>query len=285
VPVKKKKKFKQRLQHSVRFDIAFDAWNEFRDTSKPLINFVQAGSISDKKFLVGDLILSINNTKIKTVGDLDFEVNKIDWGDEVSFEVKRLDKIEKVKIKTISIKSYHKNHVTWPCHVKVKNNLVSIEKQAFEYPDFDGSVENGDILISIDSEKISSEFDFGRVTSKYKPGNNVEFRIKKKDKSKDLPPVDGVMIGRAVIKKPKFLQNLEKKIYPNSKFKVKNTEEIIKELQLYFDHQQKLGEKKTNITKQWHGLFSSSSGAKKWRKSLSEGMSPVEAYESIFYLL
>ena len=80
--VKKKKKFKQRLQHSVRFDIAFDAWNEHRDTSKPLINFVQVGSISDKKFLVGDLILSINNTKIKTVGDLDFEVNKIDWGDE-----------------------------------------------------------------------------------------------------------------------------------------------------------------------------------------------------------
>ena len=184
--VKKKKKFKQRLQHSVRFDIAFDAWNEHRDTSKPLINFVQAGSISDKKFLVGDLILSINNTKIKTIGDLDFEVNKIDWGDEVLFEVKRLDKIEKVKIKTISIESYHKNRVTWPCHVKVKNNLVSIEKQAFEYPDFDGSVENGDILISIDSEKISSEFDFGRLTSKYKPGNNVEFKIKKKDKSKEI---------------------------------------------------------------------------------------------------
>ena len=67
--VKKKKKFKQRLQHSVRFDIAFDAWNEYRDTSKPLINFVQAGSISDKKFLVGDLILSINNIEIKTIGD------------------------------------------------------------------------------------------------------------------------------------------------------------------------------------------------------------------------
>ena len=184
--VKKKKKFKQRLQHSVRFDIAFDAWDEYRDISKPLISFVQAGSISDKKFLVGDLILSINNTKIKTIGDLDFEVNKIDWGDEVSFEVKRLNKIEKVKIKTISIESYHKNHVTWPCHVKVKNNLVSIEKQAFEYPYFDGSVESGDILISIDTEKISSEFDFGRITSKYKPGNNVEFKIKKKINQKKL---------------------------------------------------------------------------------------------------
>ena len=53
-----------------------------------------------------------------------------------------------------------------------------IEKSAFEYQNFDNSVENGDILISIDSEKISSEFDFGKITSKYKPGNNVEFKIK-----------------------------------------------------------------------------------------------------------
>ena len=66
--VKKKKKFKQRLQHSVRFDIAFDAWNEFRDTSKPLINFVQAGSISDKRFLVGDLILSILDGELTLEG-------------------------------------------------------------------------------------------------------------------------------------------------------------------------------------------------------------------------
>ncbi len=179
--VKKKKRFIQRLQHIVRFDIGFDAKNEHRSTSKPLINFVQAGSISDKKLLVGDLILSINNANIKTIGDLDFETNKIDWGDVVLFEVKRSNKIEKVKIKTISFQSFQKKTVNWPCHVKVENNLVLIEKNAFEYPDFDNSVENGDILLSINSEKISSELDFGRVTSKYKPGNNVEFKIKKKE--------------------------------------------------------------------------------------------------------
>ena len=179
--VKKKKKFVQRLQHIVRFDIGFDARNSQRDISKPLINFVQAGSISDKKLLVGDLILSINNIKVKTIGDLDFETNKIDWGNEVLFEVKRSNKIEKVKIKTISFQNFQKNNVNWPCHVKVKNNLVLIEKNAFEYPDFDNSVEDGDILLSIDSEKISSEFDFGKITSKYKPGNNVEFKIKKKE--------------------------------------------------------------------------------------------------------
>ena len=182
----KKRKYVQRIQHLVRFDIGFDARNDQRDISKPLINFVQTGSISDNKFFVGDLILSINNTKVKTIGDLDFEVNKIDWGDKVLFELKRLDKIEKVKIKTISIDNYHKNHVSWPCHVKVQNNLVLIEKSAFEYQNFDNSVENGDILLSIDSEKISSEFDFGKVTSKYKPGDNVEFTIKKKDKSKEI---------------------------------------------------------------------------------------------------
>ena len=179
--VKKKKKFVQRLQHIVRFDIGFDARNSQRDISKPLINYVQAGSISDKKLLVGDLILSINNIEIKTIGDLDFETNKIDWGNEVLFEVKRSNKIEKVKIKTISFQNFQKNNVSWPCHVRVKNNLVLIEKNAFEYPDFDNSVEDGDILLSIDSEKISSEFDFGKITSKYKPGNNVEFKIKKKE--------------------------------------------------------------------------------------------------------
>jgi len=186
VPLKKKKKFIQRLQHSVRFDIGFDVRNENRDASKPLINFVQAGSVSDKKFIIGDLIISINKIKIKTVGDLDFEVNKIDWGDEVLFEVKRLNKIEQVKIKTISIENYQKKHVVWPCHIKVKNNLGLIEKSAFEYPDFDRLVEDEDILLSIDSKKISSLFDFEKITSKYKPGKTVEFKVKKKNKSKEI---------------------------------------------------------------------------------------------------
>lgn len=186
MPTKKKKKFVQRLQHSVRFDIGFEARNEHRDTSKPLINFVQRGSISEKKFLIGDLILSVNKTKIKTIEDLDFEVNKIDWGNEVLFEVKRLNKIEKVKIKTISIENYQKNHVAWPCHIKVKNNLVFIEKNAFEYPDFDNLVEDEDILLSIDTHKITSLLDFGKVTSKYKPGNFVEFKVKKKISQKKL---------------------------------------------------------------------------------------------------
>ena len=135
---------------------------------------------------MGDLILSINNIKVKTIEDLDFETNKIDWGKEVLFEVKRLNKIKKVKIKTISIQNFQKKSVNWPCHVNVKNNLVLIKKNAFEYPEFDRLVEDDDILISIDSKKILSEFEFGGVTSKYKPGDTLEFKIKKKNKSDEI---------------------------------------------------------------------------------------------------
>jgi S1-C subfamily serine protease len=94
--------------------------------------------------------------------------------------------LKEVKIKTISIENYQKNHAVWPCHIKVNNNLVLIEKNAFEYPDFDNLVDDEDILLSIDSHKITSVLDLGKVTSKYKPGNYVEFKIKKKNKSKEI---------------------------------------------------------------------------------------------------
>ena len=41
-----------------------------------------------------------------------------------------------IKIK-FYLQNFQKNNVNWPCHVRVKNNLVLIEKNAFEYPDFD----------------------------------------------------------------------------------------------------------------------------------------------------
>ena len=60
--------------------------------------------------------------------------------------------------------------MTWPRHIKVENNLVLIEKNAFEYPEFDKLVEDNDILISIDSKKISSLFDFGKLLQNINQG-------------------------------------------------------------------------------------------------------------------
>ena len=101
----------QRLRHKVRFNIEFDYKEEDSHKSKPLIVFVQAGSISENKFFNGDLIKSINNIQIKTGDDLDNEINKLNWGDEVLFEVERKNKIEKVNIKTISFNHYKENCV------------------------------------------------------------------------------------------------------------------------------------------------------------------------------
>ena len=103
---KKNKRDPQRLQHSVRFDIEFYTKNKEDDPSKLIIDFVQAGSISDKKFFIGDLIKSVNETKVINKVDLDNEINKVNWGEEVVFEVERKNKIEKVKIKTISFDNY-----------------------------------------------------------------------------------------------------------------------------------------------------------------------------------
>ena len=71
----------------------------------------------------------------------------------INYKIKK----QEVKIKTISIENYHKNHAVWPCHIKVTNNLVLIEKNAIEYPDFDNLVDDEDILLSIDSPSNLAE--------------------------------------------------------------------------------------------------------------------------------
>ncbi len=80
---KKKRKDPQRLKHKVRFNIEFDYKPKDSHKSKPLIVYVQAGSISENKFFNGDLIKSVNSIQVKTGDDLDNEINKLNWGDEV----------------------------------------------------------------------------------------------------------------------------------------------------------------------------------------------------------
>ena len=57
---KKNKRDPQRLKNSVRFDIEFFIKPKEKESTL-LIVFVQSGSVSDKKFLIGDLIKSVNN--------------------------------------------------------------------------------------------------------------------------------------------------------------------------------------------------------------------------------
>ena len=177
---KKKRKDPQRLKHKVRFNIEFDYKPKDSHKSKPLIIYVQAGSISENKFFNGDLIKSVNNIQIKTGDDLDNEINKLNWGDEVLFEVERKNKIEKVNIKTISFDHYKKNNVVWSLAIEEVNKLIKIKQYGIEYK-FKNELEVGDELISINSEKILSIRDFDKERAKYKVGDVVEYKIQRKN--------------------------------------------------------------------------------------------------------
>ena len=108
------KKDPQRLKHSVRFDIEFFLDPKEKEVKKLLIVFVQKGGIADKKFLIGDVIKSVNGVTVTNRIELDNEVNKVDWGDEVTFDVERKNKIQEVKIKTLSLSLIHISEPTRP---------------------------------------------------------------------------------------------------------------------------------------------------------------------------
>ena len=175
---KKIKKDPQRLKHKVRFSIEYNCEAKDAHKSKPIIAFVEAGGISEKKFFIGDVVKSINGIKVKTVDNLDNEVNKLNWGDEVFFEVERDNKIEKVNIKTISFEHYKENCITWGIGIKKVGKLIKIERVGIEY-NINHEIDVGDTPIAINSEKISSMEDFDRERSKYKVGDNIKYKIQK----------------------------------------------------------------------------------------------------------
>ncbi len=92
-------------------------------------------------------------------------------------------------------------------------------------------------------------------------------------------PVDGVMLGREVIKNPWILAKLDKVLFSGNSNLPNSPELIIDELQRYFEKQIKIGYRPTQITKQWSYLFKNCPGSKIWRHNLARGLSPVEAYK------
>ncbi len=64
--------------------------------------------------------------------------------------------------------------------VEEVKRLIKIKNYGIEYT-FDNEVEVGDELISINSEKISSLYDFDKERAKYKVGDVVEYKIQRKN--------------------------------------------------------------------------------------------------------
>ena len=86
----------QRLKHKVRLDIEFYE-NPKNKKIELLIVFIQKGGVSDGKLLLGDIIKSINGIAVNNKEiEFDNEINKINWGDEATFEVERKNKIQNI---------------------------------------------------------------------------------------------------------------------------------------------------------------------------------------------
>ncbi len=96
------------------------------------------------------------------------------------------------------------------------------------------------------------------------------------------PKVDGVMLGRSVIKKPLLLRDLSQSLENDDVKKVPTLEEIMINLNSYFIKRESEGVPAARITRQWHGLFSKLTGARKWRRLLSSGYKPLDAYNEAF---
>ena len=155
--IKKKniKKDPQRLKHKVRFDIEL-----FQDPKnnevKLFIVFIQKGGIADWKLLLGDKIKSINGIAVNNKEiQFDNEINKINWGDEIILEVERKNKIQNIKIKTLSFENYKKKHAVWGIDIKEEKKQMVIKSYGIEY-NYSNYIEPGDILLEINSVKINS---------------------------------------------------------------------------------------------------------------------------------
>lgn len=86
---------------------------------------------------------------------------------------------------------------------------------------------------------------------------------------KSLKHVDGVMIGRAAYENPYVLATIDQDIFDEKK-PIKTRCEILKEFLPYIEKQQEQGVHLKHISRHILGLFQGQTGARMWRRYLSE---------------
>jgi len=106
------------------------------------------------------------------------------------------------------------------------------------------------------------------------------FSILEKNQNLKLPGLDGVMLGRAVWKLPTLLMDLQRTFY--SEKKILSYTDILVILENYYQSQRACGIDGKKIVRGWINLFNRKKGAKKWRRFITQGLGPVEAYERAF---
>ncbi len=95
-----------------------------------------------------------------------------------------------------------------------------------------------------------------------------------KDSLSKLQYVDGVMMGRSVYQDPWVLHGVDSQIYKKPE-QLDNPLQVVENYLPYLETQLKSGVKLHAMTMHMLGLFHGLSGAKKWRRSLSENANKV----------
>ena len=154
----------------------------------PIISIVRESFGYGEKFKINDLILSVNGKKIKTINEWFRIKEKLKWNQKIKFVLLR----DKTKIvSTIQLKSFdefkQKTIMIGVDVVKYLKNFVkvsNIDLFSSERPSIESEIliEKNDIILSINNNKISSIEDFDRETFKLKHGDNIIYKLKRKNK-------------------------------------------------------------------------------------------------------
>lgn len=84
-----------------------------------------------------------------------------------------------------------------------------------------------------------------------------------------LNDVDGVMIGRAVYNQPYLLAEADKRLFADERA-VLSQDEIVEQMLPYIEQRMREGRPLKSITRHMLGLFQGQTGARRWRRHLSE---------------
>ena len=185
----------KKIKHEVRVGFHFRDRNHkiiLRDQKDaddpPIISIVRESFEYGEKFKINDLILSVNGKKIKTINEFFRIKEKLKWNQKIKFVLLR----DKTKIvSTIQPKSFdefkQKTIMIGVDVVKYLKNFLkvsNIDLFSSERPSIESEilVEKNDIILSINNNKISSIEDFDRETFKLKHGDNIIYKLKRKNK-------------------------------------------------------------------------------------------------------
>ena len=172
---------------------------------KPIVDWVDKDSSSFKKLLEGDLILSINNNKIKTVRDFFIRKNKLNPGDKVSIKINRKKKIIADNIDLISKKDVYKkvrervffnvdmkdlsgNYKCQDCGSYYHNNpkakpiITYVTKNGISY----NKLEIGDQILSINKVKINTLEEFDNLKKNIFWNSKVILKVKRKGEIENI---------------------------------------------------------------------------------------------------